>query len=103
MKIRTRLALGLLSIALVLLAPLRIALRSLDRLHNETRDLQLAFVMVIAMTVTLFIAGLGGILIPVTLKRLKIDPALASTVFATTLTDVVGFFTFLGLAQLLLT
>ncbi len=40
MKIRTRLALGLLSIALVLLAPLLIALRSLDRLHNETRDLQ---------------------------------------------------------------
>ena len=68
-----------------------------------TKDIQLAFVMVIAMTMTLFIAGLGGILIPVVMKRMKIDPALASTVFATTLTDVVGFFTFLGLAQFLLT
>ena len=68
-----------------------------------TRDIQLAFVMVIAMTVTLFIAGLGGVLIPVTMKKMKIDPALASTVFATTLTDVVGFFTFLGLATILLT
>ncbi|MFA5853636.1 MAG: magnesium transporter [Patescibacteria group bacterium] len=68
-----------------------------------TGDIQLAFVMVIAMTVTLFIAGLGGILIPVTMKKLKIDPALASTVFATTLTDVIGFLTFLGLAKILLT
>ncbi len=68
-----------------------------------TRDLQLALVMVIAMTTTLFIAGLGGILIPVTMKRMRIDPALASTVFATTLTDIVGFLTFLGLAKLLLT
>lgn len=68
-----------------------------------TKDLKLALVLVAAMTVNLFIAGLGGVLIPVTMKRLKIDPALASTVFATTLTDVVGFFTFLGLASILLT
>lgn len=68
-----------------------------------TGDIQLAFVMLIAMTANLFIAGLGGVLIPVTMKKLKIDPALASTVFATTLTDVVGFFTFLGLATILLT
>ena len=68
-----------------------------------TGDIQLAFVMLIAMTANLFIAGLGGVLIPVTMKKLKIDPALASTVFATTLTDIVGFFTFLGLATILLT
>ena len=68
-----------------------------------TKDLRLSAVLVIAMTANLFIAGLGGVLIPVTMKRLKIDPALASTVFATTLTDVVGFFTFLGLASILLT
>ncbi len=68
-----------------------------------TGDIWLAFVMLIAMTANLFIAGLGGVLIPVTMKKLKIDPALASTVFATTLTDVVGFFTFLGLATILLT
>ncbi len=68
-----------------------------------TKDLKLALVLVAAMTLNLFIAGLGGVLIPVTMKRLKIDPALASTVFATTLTDVVGFFAFLGLASALLT
>jgi len=68
-----------------------------------TRDLTLSLVLVAAMTLNLFIAGLGGVLIPVTLKRLKVDPALASAVFATTLTDVVGFFAFLGLASVLLT
>lgn len=68
-----------------------------------TKDLKLALVLVAAMTANLFIAGFGGVMIPVTMKRLKIDPALASTVFATTLTDVVGFFTFLGLASVLLT
>jgi len=68
-----------------------------------THDIRLSLVLVAAMTVNLFIAGLGGVLIPVTMKRLKIDPALASTVFATTLTDIVGFFTFLGLASILLT
>lgn len=67
-----------------------------------TKNLKLALVLVAAMTVNLFIAGLGGVLIPVTMKKLKIDPALASTVFATTLTDIVGFFTFLGLASILL-
>ena len=68
-----------------------------------SHDLKLSLVLVTAMTLNMLIAGLGGVLIPVTMKRLRIDPALASTVFATTLTDVVGFFTFLGLASLLLT
>jgi len=53
-----------------------------------------------AMIVNMFVAALGGILIPLTLDRFKIDPAVASAVFVTTVTDVVGFFAFLGLATL---
>ena len=45
-------------------------------------------------------AGSAGILIPLTLDRLKVDPAIASSVFVTMITDVVGFFAFLGLAGL---
>lgn len=67
-----------------------------------TGDVRLAAVLIVAMTVNLLIAGAGGVLIPVTMKRLRIDPALASAVFATTLTDVVGFFAFLGLASIFL-
>ncbi len=53
-----------------------------------------------AMVINMFVAALGGILIPLTLDRFKIDPAVASAVFVTTVTDVVGFFAFLGLASL---
>lgn len=53
-----------------------------------------------AMVINMFVAALGGILIPLTLDRFKIDPAVASAVFVTTVTDVVGFFAFLGLATL---
>jgi magnesium transporter len=45
-------------------------------------------------------AALGGILIPLILERLKADPAVSSGVFVTTITDVVGFFSFLGIATL---
>ena len=55
-----------------------------------------------AMVINLVIAGLAGILIPVMLERFGIDPALASGAFVTTVTDVVGFFAFLGLAGALL-
>jgi len=51
-----------------------------------------------AMIVNLFVAGAAGTLIPLGLKALRIDPALASTVFITTFTDVAGFASFLGLA-----
>jgi magnesium transporter len=64
-----------------------------------TKDIRLSFVLIAAMTVNMLIAGFGGVIIPVAMKRLRIDPALASTVFATTLTDVVGFFAFLGMAS----
>lgn len=54
----------------------------------------------VSMITNLIIAALSGFIVPVTLKKLKIDPALASTVFVTAITDVLGFFSFLGLATL---
>jgi magnesium transporter len=57
-------------------------------------------VMAAAMVINNLAAGLGGILVPVTLERLDIDPAVSSAVFVTTITDVTGFFSFLGLAAL---
>jgi magnesium transporter len=62
--------------------------------------LDLGFVIAAAMVINLIAAALGGILIPLTLNRLKIDPAVASSSFVTTITDVVGFFSFLGFAAL---
>jgi magnesium transporter len=53
-----------------------------------------------AMIITNLAAGLGGIFVPVTLDRFRIDPAVSSAVFVTTITDVTGFFSFLGLAAL---
>ena len=55
-----------------------------------------------AMVVNLVVAGLAGAGIPVLMDRMRIDPALASGAFVTTVTDVVGFFAFLGLAALVL-
>jgi magnesium transporter len=60
----------------------------------------LGLVIGIAMVVNMLAAALAGILIPIVLDRFKIDPAIASSVFVTTVTDVVGFFAFLGLAAL---
>ncbi len=62
----------------------------------------LGLVIAAAMVINLVIAGLAGILIPVVLEKLGIDPALASGAFVTTVTDVVGFFAFLGLAAMFL-
>jgi magnesium transporter len=62
----------------------------------------LALVIALAMVATLAAAALGGILLPVALERFGIDPALASGPFVTTITDVVGFFAFLGLASVML-
>jgi magnesium transporter len=62
----------------------------------------LGLVIAVAMVINLVVAGLAGIVIPVVLERLDIDPALASGAFVTTVTDVVGFFAFLGLATVLL-
>jgi len=59
-------------------------------------------VIALAMVLTLVAAALGGIMIPLVLERMKVDPALASGPFVSTITDVVGFFTFLGIATLVL-
>ncbi|MEL7115957.1 MAG: magnesium transporter [Pseudomonadota bacterium] len=65
-------------------------------------SLALGGVIAAAMVINLLVAGLAGVVIPVVLDRLKIDPALASGAFVTTVTDVVGFFAFLGLAVMVL-
>lgn len=58
----------------------------------------LSIVIALAMIINMVAAGFAGILIPILLEKLKADPAIASGVFVTTVTDVVGFFAFLGLA-----
>ena len=63
---------------------------------------QLGYVIALAMVINLLIAGLAGTGVPILLDKLGIDPALASGAFVTTVTDVVGFFAFLGLAALVL-
>tara|TARA_R110002074_G_scaffold311737_5_gene482548 strand:+ start:162 stop:1559 length:1398 start_codon:yes stop_codon:yes gene_type:complete len=65
-------------------------------------DPMLGVVIATAMIVNMMVAGFFGVAIPVTLDRFKIDPAVASSVLLTTVTDVVGFFAFLGLAAILL-
>ena len=60
----------------------------------------LGIVIGLAMICNLVAAALGGILIPLALHRLRVDPAVASSPFVTTVTDVVGFFSFLGIATL---
>ncbi|WP_428242289.1 magnesium transporter [Gynuella sp.] len=62
----------------------------------------LSFVIAIAIWINVLAAACAGILVPVILDRMKIDPALAGSVVLTTVTDVVGFFAFLGTATLLL-
>ena len=64
--------------------------------------IELALVFGLALLVTLFFAACIGVLIPLTLQRFGVDPAVASAVFVTTVTDVFGFFTFLGVATLVL-
>ena len=66
------------------------------------RDSQLAGVAFVAMIINHVFAGLAGILIPLGLKRAGADPAVSSSVFVTTVTDVVGFAAFLGFAALVL-
>ncbi len=63
-------------------------------------DPTLSLVLFAAMVINNINAGLAGIVIPVTLEKFDIDPAVTSTVFVTTMTDTVGFFAFLGLATL---
>ena len=62
----------------------------------------LGVVIGVAMVINLIVAGFAGLVIPMALEKVGIDPALASGAFVTTVTDVVGFFAFLGLAAVLL-
>jgi len=62
----------------------------------------LGFVIAAAMVINMVIAGFAGTTIPIMLERFGADPAIASSVFLTTVTDVVGFFAFLGLAAMIL-
>lgn len=66
------------------------------------RDVPLSLVIASALTINLSSAALGGVLVPLTLKRMGFDPALAGGVILTTITDVMGFLSFLGLATLIL-
>ena len=63
-------------------------------------NVQLGGVIAAAMMTNILVAGLAGVLVPVTLDRLDIDPAVSSSVFVTMITDSMGFFAFLGLATL---
>jgi magnesium transporter len=60
----------------------------------------LGLILGLAMVINMFVAAVAGTLIPLSLRALRVDPALASSVFITTLTDVFGFFSFLGLGAL---
>ena len=61
------------------------------------KEPNLSILIGISMILNMIVAGLFGILVPVSLKKVNIDPALASSVFVTTITDVIGFLSFLGL------
>ncbi len=60
------------------------------------KDLNLSIIIAVSMVLNMIVAGLFGILVPVTLKKYKVDPAISSSVFVTTITDVIGFLSFLG-------
>ena len=66
------------------------------------KDTMLGVVIALSMIITLFCAGFFGSLIPLVLKKFDIDPAIGSSVVLTTVTDIMGFFSFLGLAKLIL-
>lgn len=66
------------------------------------QDLALGGVIAFAMMVNMLAAGLAGATLPIAMKKMKIDPALAGSVILTTITDVVGIFAFLGTATLFL-
>ena len=67
-----------------------------------SRKILLGVVLGLAMIINLIVAGLAGLLIPTGLRKVGVDPAVASSVFVTTCTDVCGSFSFLGIATLLI-
>ena len=67
--------------------------------HLWFKEINLSLLIAVSMVLNMIVAGLFGILVPVSLKKMNIDPALASSVFVTTITDVIGFLSFLGLGS----
>jgi len=63
------------------------------------KEINLTILIAASMVLNMMVAGLFGILVPVSLKKFNIDPAIASSVFVTTITDVIGFLSFLGLGS----
>ena len=61
------------------------------------KEINLSILIAVSMILNMMVAGLFGILVPITLKKFNIDPAIASSVFVTTITDVIGFLSFLGI------
>ncbi|WP_018951394.1 magnesium transporter [Thioalkalivibrio sp. AKL12] len=70
--------------------------------HLWFQDLAISLIITLAIIINMTVANVAGITIPLTLKRLGMDPALSGAVILTTVTDVVGFLSFLGLATLLI-
>ena len=66
------------------------------------KEINLTILIAVSMVLNMMVAGLFGILVPVSLKKFNIDPAIASSVFVTTITDVIGFLSFLGLGAIYL-
>jgi len=66
------------------------------------KEINLSILIAVSMILNMIVAGLFGILIPVSLKKFNIDPAISSSVFVTTITDVIGFLSFLGLGAIFL-
>jgi len=62
------------------------------------QDSLLSLIIAMSMILTMIVAGLFGIIVPISLKKMDIDPAIASSVFVTTITDVIGFVSFLGVS-----
>ena len=101
---------GAANVRVLLWKEMRVALMNgVDAGHRARRDRVLwfgdgvlALVIGAAMTVNLLFAATAGVLVPLTLKRMGFDPALAGGVILTTVTDVMGFLAFLGLATLIL-
>ena len=64
------------------------------------KEINLSIIIAVSMVLNMIVAGLFGILVPVTLKKFNVDPAIASSVFVTTITDVIGFLSFLGIGSI---
>jgi len=63
------------------------------------KETNLSLLIAISMVLNMIVAGLFGILVPISLKKFNVDPAIASSVFVTTITDVIGFLSFLGIGS----